>query len=89
LPLQIQCQNYDLKLQRSIVYDPHDGDIKNNNDGSTAVVPDLVAIHLAIDWPLRHVIVALSRSRWSACMNTYRCPAADALAKEIVDDLFA
>jgi Putative serine esterase (DUF676) len=46
--------------------------------------------HFAIHWPLGHnMIVAFSRSRWSAHMNKAGRPVVDALAKEIVHDILA
>ena len=46
--------------------------------------------HFAIHWPLGHnMIVAFSRSRWSAHMNKAGRPVVDALAKEIVNDILA
>jgi hypothetical protein len=46
--------------------------------------------HFAIHWPLGHnMIVAFSRSRWSAHMNKAGRPVVDALAKEIVNDILS
>jgi Putative serine esterase (DUF676) len=46
--------------------------------------------YATIHWPLGHnMIVAFSRSRWSAHMNKAGRPIVDGLAKEIVNDIFA
>lgn len=41
-------------------------------------------------WPMGHnMIVAFSRSRWSAYMNKAGRPVVDALSRELVDDIFS
>jgi Putative serine esterase (DUF676) len=46
--------------------------------------------YATIHWPLGHnMIVAFSRSRWSAHMNKAGRPIVDGLAKEMVNDIFA
>jgi hypothetical protein len=52
------------------------------NDGDDTTLDET---HFAIHWPLGHnMIVAFSRSRWSAHMNKAGRPVVDALANEIV-----
>lgn len=60
------------------------------NDDSTHHDERDETTHFAIHWPLGHnMIVAFSRSRWSAHMNKAGRPVVDALAKEIVHDILA
>ena len=64
-----------------------DGKINQHNNGDENDTDE--ETHFAIHWPLGHnMIVAFSRSRWSAYMNKAGRPVVDALAKEIVDDIF-
>jgi Putative serine esterase (DUF676) len=45
---------------------------------------------ISLQWPLGHnMMVAFSRSKWSAYMNKAGRPVVDSLAKELVDDIFA
>jgi Putative serine esterase (DUF676) len=45
---------------------------------------------VSLQWPLGHnMMVAFSRSKWSAYMNKAGRPVVDSLARELVDDIFA
>ena len=73
----------------------HDGNIPNDERDEMNDEKDITRCrqdetHFAIHWPLGHnMIVAFSRSRWSAHMNKAGRPVVDSLANEIVNDILA
>lgn len=82
--------------QQQTSMDPMDrlkgrGGVVSSRDVAAAVLTTaLPDDRLAFHWPMGHnMIVAHSRSRWSTYMNKAGRPVVDALAKELVSDIFA
>ena len=67
------------------------GGVVSSKDVAAAVLTTaLPDEELAFHWPVGHnMIVAFSRSRWSTYMNKAGRPVVDALAKELVQDIFS
>jgi Putative serine esterase (DUF676) len=69
------------------------GTVVSSKDVAAAVLPPLSTKKddelFALHWPIGHnMMVAFSRSRWSTYMNKAGRPVVDALAQELVDDIF-